>query len=316
MSTTDTLAAPEAPPPHRRGGGRVGRRAMRGAPVASFPTLVRKIPAYEIVPDEAVELIHEESLAILEDVGCEFRDDEAIAMWKAAGADVSGTRVRFDRALLMDLVSKVPPEFTLHARNAERTVRVGGKNSVFVPMYGAPYVRDLDNNRRYGTLEDLHNFHKLAYMSPALHSSSSIICEPMEIAVPKRHLHIIHSALRHSDKPFMGIVTSKDRAEDTMDLLDRTDAKVRVGRRVRRIELGGRENATGMPGHQIVGIGIVRQIARHQRGKLNLLGYGSLDAFSIVRGHRRGRDRWHEIRHHNRAREATARHRNLLFNRN
>ena len=96
MSTTDTLAAPEAPPPHRRGGGRVGRRAMRGAPVASFPTLVRKIPAYEIVPDEAVELIHEESLAILEDVGCEFRDDEAIAMWKAAGADVSGTRVRSD----------------------------------------------------------------------------------------------------------------------------------------------------------------------------------------------------------------------------
>ncbi|MDQ2705415.1 MAG: trimethylamine methyltransferase family protein, partial [Pseudomonadota bacterium] len=57
---------------------------------------------------------------------------------------------------------------------------------------------------------------KLAYMAPALHSSSSIICEPMEIAVPKRHLHIIHSALKHSDKPFMGIVTSKDRAEDTM----------------------------------------------------------------------------------------------------
>ena len=84
---------------------------------------------------------------------------------------------------------------------------IGGKNSIFVPMYGAPYVRDLDNNRRYGSLADLNNFHKLAYMSPALHSSSSIICEPMEIAVPKRHLHIIHSALKHSDKPFMGIVT-------------------------------------------------------------------------------------------------------------
>jgi trimethylamine--corrinoid protein Co-methyltransferase len=101
-------------------------------------------------------------------------------------------------------------------RNPERSVRIGGKNTIFVPMYGAPYVRDLDNNRRYGTLEDLQNFHKLAYMAPALHSSSSIICEPMEIAVPKRHLHIIHSALKHSDKPFMGIVTSKDRAEDTM----------------------------------------------------------------------------------------------------
>ena len=68
---------------NRRGGGRIGRKALRGAPVASFPTLVRKIPVYEIVPDEAIELIHEESLQILEEVGCEFRDDEAIAMWKA-----------------------------------------------------------------------------------------------------------------------------------------------------------------------------------------------------------------------------------------
>jgi trimethylamine--corrinoid protein Co-methyltransferase len=193
---------------HRRGGGRLGRKALRSAPVTSFPTLVREIPTYQMVPDEAVELIHQESLAILEEVGCEFRDDEAIAMWKAAGADVSETRVRIDRGLLMELISKVPPEFTLNARNPERTVRVGGKNSVFVPMYGAPYVRDLDNQRRYGSLADLNNFHKLAYLMPALHSSSSIICEPMEIAVPKRHLHIIHSALKHSDKPFMGIVTS------------------------------------------------------------------------------------------------------------
>ena len=146
-------------------------------------------------------------------------------MWKAAGADVTGTRVRIDRALLMSLVAKVPPEFTLNARNPERTVKVGGKNTVFVPMYGAPYVRGLDGERRYGSLADLNNLHKLAYMSPALHSSSSIICEPMEIPVPKRHLHIIHSALKHSDKPFMGIVTSKERAEDVMKM---------VGHRVRR----------------------------------------------------------------------------------
>jgi trimethylamine--corrinoid protein Co-methyltransferase len=186
--------------------------------MASFPTLVREIPVYNLVPDEAVELIHTESLKILEEVGCEFRDDEALDMWKQAGADVSGTRVRIDRALLMELVGKVPPEFTLNARNPERTVRVGGKNTVFVPMYGAPYVRDLDNTRRYGSLQDLNNFHKLAYMLPALHSSSSICCEPMEIPVPKRHLHIIHSALKHSDKPFMGIVTSKERAEDVMKM--------------------------------------------------------------------------------------------------
>lgn len=118
----------------RRGGGREGRRALRAVPMASFPTLVRNIPVYQMVPDEAVELIHQESLKILEDVGCEFRDDEAIAMWTAAGADVRGTRVRIDRGLLMGLISKVPPEFTLNARNPQRTVKVGGRNTVFVPI--------------------------------------------------------------------------------------------------------------------------------------------------------------------------------------
>jgi trimethylamine--corrinoid protein Co-methyltransferase len=218
MTTPASSSSPSPTTTRRSGGGRDGRRALRTAPMASFPTLVREIPVYQMVPDEAIELIHEESLRILEEVGCEFRDAEALSMWKAAGAAIQGERVRIDRGLLMDLVSKVPPEFTLNARNPQRTVRVGGKNSIFIPMYGAPYVRDLDNVRRYGSLADLNNLHKLAYMAPALHSSSSIICEPMEIPVPKRHLHIIESALTHSDKPFMGIVTSKERAEDVMKM--------------------------------------------------------------------------------------------------
>jgi trimethylamine--corrinoid protein Co-methyltransferase len=200
----------------RRGGGREGRRAMRSQSVPSLPTLVRKIPVYELVPEEAVELIHQESCNILEEVGCEFRDPEAIALWKSGGGDVTDTRVRIDRALLMELVGKIPSQFRLHARNPERSVDVGGNNTVFVPMYGAPYVRDLDNHRRYGSLADLNNFHRLAQMSPALHSASSIICEPMEIPVPKRHLHIVHSAIKHCDKPFMGIVTARERAEDVM----------------------------------------------------------------------------------------------------
>ena len=202
----------------RRSGGREARRRERAAPVASFPALVRKIPVYDIVPAEAIELIHGESCKILEEVGIEFRDDEAIGMWKAARADVQGTRVRIDRGQLMELVSKIPSDYTMHARNPARSVTVGGSSSIFVPMYGAPYVRDLDNVRRYGSLADLNNLHKLAYMAPALHSTSSIICEPMDIPVPRRHLHIIYSALKHSDKPFMGIVTARERAEDTMHM--------------------------------------------------------------------------------------------------
>ncbi len=100
----DTLELSKQVSSHgRRGGGREGRRALARGAGCLLPDLVRNIPVYQMVPDEAIELIHDESLKILEEIGCEFRDDEAIAMWKAAGADVQGTRVRIDRALLMEL---------------------------------------------------------------------------------------------------------------------------------------------------------------------------------------------------------------------
>ena len=200
----------------RRGGRRARRRERLASPVVSLPTLKRNIPVYEVLDEEGVELIHDASMTILEEVGIDFRDDEAIALWKEAGAEVSGQRVHLDRALVMDLVAKNPEEFDLHGRNPERKVRIGGRNMVFAPTYGSPFVLDLEGERRYSTLADLNDFHKLAYLAPSLHLTGGITCEPVDIAVSKRHLHIAYSALAHSDKPFMGATTARDRAEDTV----------------------------------------------------------------------------------------------------
>ena len=47
------------------------------------------------------------------------------------------------------------------------TSRSAGRTRSSRPNYGSPFVRDLDNGRRYGTIEDFRNFVKLAYLSPA-----------------------------------------------------------------------------------------------------------------------------------------------------
>jgi trimethylamine:corrinoid methyltransferase-like protein len=39
------------------------------------------------------------------------------------------------------------------------------ENTVFAPVYGPPFVRDLDGGRRYATMKDFENFVKLAYLS-------------------------------------------------------------------------------------------------------------------------------------------------------
>jgi trimethylamine--corrinoid protein Co-methyltransferase len=202
-----------------RSGGRRARRAARAHPIVSaVPYLTRRVPVYEVLGAEGLEIIEDNAETILEQIGVDFSgDDEALALWRGAGAWIDDCRVRFPRGLCRSLISEsAPAEFVQHARNATRSVRIGGPYTVFVPAYGAPFVNSLDEGRRYATLEDFRNFAKLTYMSPALHHAGGTLCEPMDLSVEERHLDMIYSHLRYSDKPFMGSVTAPERAEDTL----------------------------------------------------------------------------------------------------
>ena len=234
MTITDTEQAPETGGRRRRGGGAEGRRALRQASrVDHLPFIRRKLAVYEVLDEEGLSLIEANADLILEEIGIEFREDEeALAMWREAGADVQGTRVRFPRGLCRSLIATAPRTFTQHARNPERNVEIGGNATVFAPVYGPPFVRDLDNGRRYGTIEDFRNFVKLAYMAPAIHHSGGTVCEPVDVPVNKRHLDMVYSHIRYSDKPFMGSVTHPERAADSV-----TMAAAGVRRGFRRPEL-------------------------------------------------------------------------------
>jgi len=204
-----------------RRGGRASRREARTATdIKAWPVLQRQVPVYELLSEERLETLHRASITLLEETGIDFRDDEAIAMWREAGADIDGHRVRISEALVMELVAKAPSRFTVLARNPERNCEIGGDNVAFAPTYGSPFVYDLEGERRYGTLEDLENFHKLAYLSPVLHNTGAVTCEPVDVSVPKRHLHITYSAMKHSDKPFMGPVTAPERAADAVKMAE------------------------------------------------------------------------------------------------
>ncbi len=204
-----------------RAGGRQGRRAMRSRPDhGMLPGLTRNLPLCEPMEPEQVHRIDEASMDILEEIGVVFRDPIALEDWKGAGADVRGERVHLDRGLIRDLIATIPSDFTYHARNPEKNVRLGGRNSIFVPMTGAPYMRDLDDVRRNPMLADLAMFHKLSHMSPALHSTAHHIVEPYDHPISQRHLRITYSSMKHSDKTFMGMTTSPKNAEDVMEMCE------------------------------------------------------------------------------------------------
>ncbi len=204
----------------RRSGGRAGRRESRAARVPpAAPYIIRNLPTMEVLSEEGLSLIEGNADALLQDIGIEFRDDDEILdLWRGAGAEVREQRVRFPKGLLRQLISTAPAQFTQHARNPARNVEIGGNNTVFAPVYGPPFVRDLDGGRRYGTIEDFRNFVKLAYLSPHMHHSGGTVCEPVDLPVNKRHLDMVYSHIKLSDKPFMGSVTAPQRAQDSVDM--------------------------------------------------------------------------------------------------
>ena len=204
----------------RRGGGGAARRAERAA--VSFETakyIERNIPNFEVLNDEALEIIETNAESILEEIGVNFvSNPAALERWKAAGADVQGERVHIPRGLARDLIKTAPSSYVQHARNPERNVEVGGRNLILAPVYGPPFVRDAQGGRRYATMEDFRNFVKLGYMSKWLHHSGGTVCEPTDVAVNKRHLDMLHAHMTLSDKPFMGSVTEPSRAQDSVDM--------------------------------------------------------------------------------------------------
>jgi len=169
-----------------------------------------------MINDEGLSLIEHNADTILEEIGIDFRYEPALALFKAAGASIDGERVRFPRGMCREIIQgSAPAMFEQKARNPARSVMIGGNNTVFAPVYGPPFVRDLDGGRRYAQLEDFQNFVKLTYMLPALHHSGGTVCEPTDVPVNKRHFDMVYAHMKYSDKPFMGSVTHPERAQDT-----------------------------------------------------------------------------------------------------
>ena len=203
-----------------RGGGGAARRAERSAlQIETARFIERRIPDLQILDEEALQIIEWNAETVLEEIGVNFVENPgALALWRAAGAEVRGERVRIPRGLARSLCATAPARIVQRARNPERTVEIGGRSLVLAPVYGPPFVRDAAGGRRYATLDDFRNFVKLGHMSKWLHHSGGTVCEPTDVPVNKRHLDMLLAHMTLTDKPYMGSVTEPSRAADSVEM--------------------------------------------------------------------------------------------------
>ena len=200
---------------------RRGRKKSRGDAPQKQPSFINQdIPVYSLISQDDIELIHEKSLEILTEIGIDFYLEEAVQILKEHGVNVEGETAYFTPQQIEDYLAKAPRQFTQLARNPENNVVIGGNHKVFAPVYGPPFVYDLEGGRREATLEDFQNFVKLAYLSPYIHHSGGTIVEPSDEPTETRHLDMLYSHIKYSDKPFMGAVMSREHAQDSVRMVE------------------------------------------------------------------------------------------------
>ena len=205
--------------------GRRGRRRDGGAPAPAivqrpFTQLKRPYPAVELISDDQVEHIHQASLKLLSETGLDVLHDDARAVMKKAGADVRDgeVRVRFDPDLINQAVASAPSEFTLHARNPQHNVVMGGNNIVFNMMASAPNCSDTDQGRRAGNQEDYRNFLRLAQMHNVLNVTGGYPVEPVDIHASVRHLDCIQDYITLTDKAYCIYSLGEERVSDAIEV--------------------------------------------------------------------------------------------------
>lgn len=176
------------------------------------------LPKFNVLTEEQVQKIHDQTIRILEEIGLEFEYDPAVEVFRKEGLKVEGHRVYFTREFIESKVKLAPAEFTLHARNPERNVVCGGDNIIYMPGYGAPFIHEVDGTRRKTTMQDYENFAKLAGASKNLHMTGGTMAEPQDVPDEIRHLRMLYSSIKNSDKCFMGSAEGKERAEDSIEI--------------------------------------------------------------------------------------------------
>ncbi len=203
---------------------RRGRKTASG-PASGFrqlpwQTIRNPFPPFKFISDDQVEDIHHASLKVLENTGINFLLPEAREILRQAGADVdeATTRVRFPPGLIEQYLAMAPAEFTMHARNKDHNLMIGG-NVINVAMVASPpHVSALDIPRRAGTFDDFCDFLKLAQSLNIIHLIPGYPVEPTDIPPRVRHLDTFQGTTRLTDKLFMIYALGGERIRDGLKM--------------------------------------------------------------------------------------------------
>jgi trimethylamine---corrinoid protein Co-methyltransferase len=209
----------EAPARRGREGVRRSNRPVNTA-IAQAPKrkLRRCFKPMELISADEVEAIHRASLRVLAEIGMDFLLPEARDVLKKAGAKVVGERVTFDPAMIEETIAHAPSEFTIHARNPQNTMMIGGDNMVFGTVGSPPNCSDMEGGRRTGNQADYRKFIKLGQYFNCIDFINGYPVEPIDVHPGIRHLEALRDTAILTDKSMVAYSLGRERILDGIEI--------------------------------------------------------------------------------------------------
>jgi trimethylamine--corrinoid protein Co-methyltransferase len=165
-------------------------------PIVALPHTRR----LDVLPGEALEAIHRETLEVLERVGIGLAAADLSERLGQAGARVDGSRVRFPAAMVEEAVAAAPSAYSLASRRDGEELALDGRHGYLAVDGCAAEILDLESGeRRPSTLDDLAMVSRLADALPEI----SILWQPVAARdVPQeiKSLYELRAQLANSTK--------------------------------------------------------------------------------------------------------------------
>ncbi|MGD8209633.1 MAG: trimethylamine methyltransferase family protein, partial [Desulfobacterales bacterium] len=145
--------------------------------------------------EEELNRLHSATMEILRDVGISFGEPDALKIFKNHGVKVDGDKVFLTEDQITNALDTVPAQFSVAARDPEKSVVLGGDNLVFTPGYGTVFITSETGDLRRPVMEDHNNLCKLVQTSKYIDVNGCLMVDPSDVPAETAHLDMLFSNL-------------------------------------------------------------------------------------------------------------------------
>lgn len=170
---------------------------------------------YNFATKEELDLIHEYSMKMLEEIGVKFMCEEVIEIFKSHGFRTDGDTVFMKEKDVKNALKTAPKTFDWYGRDSHITV--GGGKPICAPSYGPVFILE---DGKYHNVEkrDFLNFTKLCASSSVMDVSNPNAMDYSFVPLDVASDWAMATVLMHDERPAIGMVDGREKARNSIKM--------------------------------------------------------------------------------------------------